>query len=115
MKDFTGEYDDLSASVISGHIYAVQAILQKITEKKEITVINRENNTVIIYPGLYLNGIIISKENLISLRTLIERFVYRIEEVYSNVLKDWKGDLEIFKPIEQLYNEVFLFNKKPLS
>ena len=111
-KDFVDKYDDLHASVLSGHMFAVQTILQKITEKQDITVIKRDDRTVIIYPGEYTYGIVICKENLYSLQRLIARFVYKIEAIYSNVLKDWRGDLEIFKPIKQIFNEVFLFNKK---
>ncbi len=109
---FSGEEGDSYASLISGHIYSIQVILQGITKKKDITVINREQNIVIIYPGIYINGIIICKKDLNSLRTLIAKFVYKIEAVYSNVLKSWKGDLEIFKPIKQIYNEIFHFKKK---
>jgi predicted regulator of Ras-like GTPase activity (Roadblock/LC7/MglB family) len=106
-KDFREEGDETRASIIAGMLTSIKMMLQTVTEKKGLTVIEKEGKVVIINPSKFLIGIIICDEDLKSLRILLSKFVERIEEIYYKILEDWNGSMDIFKPINFIINEFF--------
>jgi len=106
-KDFKNQQDTIHASIVAGMLSSIEMMLQTVTDKKGLTVIKKDEKVVIFKPSRFLIGILICDEDLKSLRILISKFVERIEDIYQKILEDWRGNLDIFKPIKFIVNEFF--------
>ena len=100
--------EHLERNLAAGLLTSVKMVLQSFTKMSGITVLEKSGKTIIIFPGEYINGILICKDNLKSIRVLLEIFVKRLEKTFKNVFIRWKGDLTVFRPIENLVKEIFL-------
>ena len=107
-KHFREKRKSFDEIVASGALSSVQIILESITEKKALSIIEKEGKTMIFQPGKYIIGVLICEEDLESIRITLKNFVQKIEKIYFNVLRTWDGNLNIFKPIEDIINEVFI-------
>lgn len=107
-KHFREKRKSFDEIVASGALSSVQIILESITDKKDISIIEKEGKTMIFQPGKYIIGVLVCEEDLESIRITLKNFVQRIEKIFFNILKTWDGNLNIFKPIEDIVNEVFI-------
>ncbi|MFX1321312.1 MAG: hypothetical protein ACFFAQ_06685 [Promethearchaeota archaeon] len=106
-KSFVTKDENLYESSISGKITSLKMMLEGISNKEEFSVIEQPAKLIIIQPGKYLYGALISKGSLISIRILLKNLIENIEKIYASVLKDWKGDLRVFKPINKIVKDHF--------
>ncbi len=106
-KHFKEDLKKVNPTLLGGTIVSAQLMLETIVNKKGFSVIKRPDQTLIVYSGNSLTGIIFSEGDLNSLKYLLKRFISRIEEIYNNLLKDWNGDLTVFQPVEAICNEIF--------
>ncbi len=97
----------VDSSLISGTLMSVKMMLTKTTEREGISIIEKEGKNVIIQPSRFIMGVIICDEKLSSLQILLNTLIERIEAIYSGVLLRWEGDLSVFKPIEDIAEEIF--------
>ena len=79
------------------------------TKKTGISIIEKDKEVFLIYPRDELTGVIVSSAKLDSLKVLIERFMKAIEDIYSDDIKKWDVHTKLFKPIENIAREIFLF------
>ena len=70
-------------------------------------VIEKEGKVLITSQGKYITGVIIADQNLNSLHFLLKRLIEKVEFLYSNIVRDWDGTMEIFLPIENITQEIF--------
>ncbi len=110
-KKFKMAEGRIDENILSGFMTTIQMMLEKMTMIKDVTVINREGVSVIMYPGNTITGIIFSSEELNSLKTLLKILVNKLETIYSIILKKWDGDLLVFKPIDKICNSIFNFKE----
>lgn len=107
-KSFRGDVDqDLEQYIKVAGLTGIEMILENITYEKGISVIKKQNFTIIIYPSTQIIGMIFCKQELNSLKELLKNFITRVETVYSSIISDWKGDLRIFEPIDMICNNIF--------
>ena len=106
-KNFRGNKKSLNEQLIASGLASINIIIENITKSKGISIIKKQNFTVIIYPGKQIAGILFCTEELNSLKELLQRFVEKTDSVYRSVLKHWDGELNIFKPIEEICNTTF--------
>jgi len=106
-KFFRHHKDPIDQNIIAGLITSVNMMLQTLTKRKGVTMIEKEGKIVIIQPGKFISGIIICDEKLNSLQVLLTRFIEQIEEIFHKVLENWKGELSILDPIESIAEEIF--------
>ncbi len=106
-KNFRGIKKSLNEQLIASGLASINIVLENITKSKGISIIKKQNYTVIIYPGQQIAGILFCTEELNSLKELLKRFVEKTEFVYLPVLEKWDGELNIFKPIEEICNTTF--------
>jgi len=107
-KHFREKRKSFDEIVASGALSSVQIILELITETKDLSIIEKEGKTMIFQPGEYIIGVLVCEEDLESIRITLKNFVQKIEKIYYNVLRTWDGNLNVFKPIEDIINEVFI-------
>jgi hypothetical protein len=93
--------------IISGAINTIKMMLKEISQDDGEMVIEKEGKVLITYQGKYITGVIIADHNLSSLHFLLKRFIEKVEFIYSNIIRDWDGAMEIFLPIENIAREIF--------
>jgi hypothetical protein len=106
-KSYQGDEKNLDQYLKIAGLTGIEMVLENITYDKGISVIKKENFTVIIYPSTQIIGMIFCKQELNSLKELLKSFITRVETVYASILLDWKGDLKIFEPIDMICNNIF--------
>lgn len=107
-KSFIREDEELYNSSISGIITSLKMMLEHISKKEDISVIEQKGKTIIIQPGHYIYGVLICKLKLNSLQILLSNFIEKIEVIYLNILKKWDGDLKVLRPIDKIVKEYFI-------
>ena len=103
-RDQTSKHDEQN---ISSAINTIKMILREIAQNEGEMVIEKEGKVLITSQGKYITGVIIADQNLNSLNFLLKRFIEKVEFLYSNIIRDWDGAMEIFHPIENITREIF--------
>ncbi|MBY8988881.1 MAG: hypothetical protein KGD61_10540, partial [Candidatus Lokiarchaeota archaeon] len=103
-KDQTNKRDEQN---ISSAINTIKTILREISHDEGEMVIEKEGKVLITSQGKYITGVIIADQNLRALNFLLKRFIEKVEFLYSNIIRDWDGAMEIFLPIENITKEIF--------
>ena len=103
-RDSTNKRDEQN---ISGAINTIKMILREISHDEGEMVIEKEGKVLITNQGKYITGVIIADQNLNSLNFLLKRLIEKVEFLYSNIIRDWDGAMEIFLPIENITKEIF--------
>ncbi|MFX1571524.1 MAG: hypothetical protein ACFFB0_02165 [Promethearchaeota archaeon] len=108
-KSYTQKLDLLNEHIITSAITSVNIMLKEILKSraKQISIIKKKGKLIYIFPGDLITGVIFSKKESRTIELNMKQFVIKIEQVYNNILKDWDGDLEIFKPINYIFEEIF--------
>lgn len=106
-KNFSSEDQRIDDSIMSGVITMLKMMLEKVSENESLSVIEEEDNVIIIQPGKYLFAVLISDVNLELLQIVLRTFLDRIETIFSGILESWRGDLKALKPIDIIANEIF--------
>ena len=103
-KDPANKHGD---QIMSGAINTIKMMLKEISQDEGEMVIEKEGKVLITYQGKYITGVIVADQNLTSLNFLLKRFIEKVEFLYSNIIRDWDGTMEIFLPIENITKEIF--------
>lgn len=106
-KNFRENKGKVDHTLVGGSITSVKIFLEKITEIQGDSVIEKEGKIVIIHPIYNITGILICDEKLNSLQILLKNFTKKICTIYRKVLEHWDGDLNVFRPIENIVKEFF--------
>ncbi|MFW9950034.1 MAG: hypothetical protein ACFFKA_07910, partial [Candidatus Thorarchaeota archaeon] len=106
-KFFKDSTDKRNEQNISGAINTIKMILREISQNEGEMVIEKEGKVLITHQGKYITGVIIADQNLNSLNFLLKRLIEKVEFLYSNIIRDWDGAMEIFLPIENITQEIF--------
>ncbi|MFX1575296.1 MAG: hypothetical protein ACFFB0_21380 [Promethearchaeota archaeon] len=103
------EKDKLSyRSSVSGILASLRMMLEQISEEQAASIIEKKGKYIVIQPGFYLYGVLISEEKLNSFPLLLKNLIEKIEIIYSNLLQEWDGDLNVFRPIDKIIQDYFL-------
>lgn len=106
-KSFREGEDKIFDNIIPGALTSIQMMLNEFTQSKETSIIKKGEYQIILYPYGLIAGLIITKQDLESLRTLLKLFVKKVHSLYAEILPKWNQNLSIFKPIEGIYKNVF--------
>ena len=106
-RSFRSDPNSIDESIITGTLTTLKLMLEKVTDQEDILTIEKKGKIIIIQPGKFIYGVIICDEKLNSLQILLRRFIERIETIYYNVLKHWNGNLNVFKPLDDISKEIF--------
>ena len=106
-KFFKDQNNKRDEQKISGAINTIKMILKEISHDEGEMVIEKEGKVLITCQGKYITGVIIADQNSNSLNFLLKRLIEKVEFIYSNIVRDWDGAMEIFLPIENITREIF--------
>jgi hypothetical protein len=98
---------EMHQNLITSVITSIRVLLEQITNQHGISVIKKDQNTTIIFPGKHVFCVLICKEDIEAGRFLVKQITDRIESVFSPILDDWNGDIAVFDPVDQMRAEVF--------
>ncbi|MHA1335864.1 MAG: hypothetical protein ACTSPW_08935 [Promethearchaeota archaeon] len=98
----------MDENLISASLSSVGIMLNELTNAKGMTILKKKGKIITIIPGKYSFGVIFSSEDLNYPKVLLHEYVKQFESLYQNILLNWDGDLNVFKPIEQLTKNIFL-------
>lgn len=109
-KTFGDKTSHLNEILVSGALLSVDIMLKELTETSTLgtSVIKKKDKTINIYATELLRGVLISTEELNSIKYWLVEFISKIEEIYRNILKKWDGNVEIFAPIDEIANKTFI-------
>lgn len=107
-KSYIEKVDSYNENLISGAISLVNIMLKEILkpESREVSVIKKKGKLTYIFPSDLITGVIFSKKESKNIQFYIKQLVIKIEQVYKNILLNWDGDLGIFDPIEDIFEEI---------
>ncbi|TXT62318.1 MAG: membrane protein of unknown function [Promethearchaeota archaeon] len=105
-KNMSSEESYTKQSLKSGGIVGIEMILDNIISGMDYSIIQRDNKNIIVYSGDHLYGIIISDEVLRLHKLFLSKLVSRIETLYDHILYDWRGNLKVFSPIEDIVDDM---------
>ncbi len=106
-KKFHEDLPPLDGTYMSGILTTLKLMLERVVDKESASIIEKQDKILIIQPGKSIFGVLICNEMLNSLRILLSNLINKIEAIYSNILENWKGDLKIFAPIDEIVNDIF--------
>jgi hypothetical protein len=105
------EQKPINELLIAGGIWGLEVFLKNVIADASLKVISKGSDVVLIENGKLIMGIFVVEEDLKLLRYLLKELVTKFEYYYSNILSDWKGDLNLFKPTTHLINSIFAYKK----
>ncbi|MHA1271615.1 MAG: hypothetical protein ACTSPY_17615 [Candidatus Helarchaeota archaeon] len=109
--------NDLDESdLIAGGLVGISTIIQEMTKSTtNLKIIQQEKRVIILENGSFIISALISNEDLQILRKKLIILTQKFENLFNLYLKDWNGNVEIFKPTKALIEESFeilkFFNK----
>jgi hypothetical protein len=104
------EIDLINENLISAAILSINVMLKEMIgqDNGNISIFKKEHETVVIYPGKFLTGVLYISEDLMTPRLLLKNFVDKFEQIYRNILLDWDGETRIFNQAEIIVKDIFL-------
>ncbi len=107
-KKFREEVDtSLNDSIASGRLAMLKMMLEKTTRVEGTSIIEKEGKIVIIQSTDFFYAILICDEMLASYPILLNKLIDRIQQIYSGIFEDWRGNLNVFSSIGNIVKEVF--------
>lgn len=106
-KLFKKKESEVDDNLISAAITTVKFTLEELSENKDFLCIEKEGKIFTFYPKKNILGVLLSDIKLNSLVFLFKNFVNRIENLYSKVLENPAGNLDVYHPIEMIAQEFF--------
>ncbi len=109
-KAFIEKYETMDEHLISAAITSVNVLLEELTGSKGkggISVLKKKGQTVVIWAGKLIWGVLYTTEDLNFTKVVLKNFVEKFETLYRNILLNWDGDLNIFQSAEIIANDIF--------
>lgn len=94
--------------LFSGGISGVTTILQEMIESdQKLKVIDHEDKKLLFEYGDRFVVTLIARKDLRIIRSKLKILSEEIQNVFWEILEDWNGDLDVFKPINTLIKNLF--------
>jgi len=106
-KIFQEKGELIDKNLVGGALTGVKALLDNLTNTSGVSVLHKKGKIIVIYPSRNLTGVMFCSKDLNILRILLQKFIVRIESVFTTILADWDGDPSVFKPVEYICDEIF--------
>lgn len=96
-------------TLFSGGISGISAILHEMVQSEaKLKIIDHEDKKILFEYGTNFVVTLVSKKNLRILRTKLQALAGEIERVFWEVLQDWDGNLNVFKPVKTMIRHHFV-------
>ncbi|MFX0133206.1 MAG: hypothetical protein ACFFDN_06135 [Candidatus Hodarchaeota archaeon] len=103
-KESIKKVHDLISSGLTGF---KEVIAEMIQSKQTLKVIDHEDLKILFEYGNYSTLALITYENLRIYHSKLDSLIKQFENLFQDVLSDWKGETEVFRPSKRLIEEIF--------
>jgi len=94
--------------LFSGGIFAIQSLMQEmINSDKTLSVIDHKDAKIIFEQSPHANVMMIADENLYIIHFKLQQLLKQFELLFGELMKDWNGDLNLFKPLQAIIKNIF--------
>ena len=106
---FTGKEDETSEQLRSGALASINIILKSLTPspKTKTAIIRKKGKTLTIYSGKLSTGVLVSTEELSTIKSNLKEFIQKFESIYYNVLLHFRCDTDVFFPMNAIIRKYF--------
>ena len=105
------EKKEINEVLVAGALWGIQIFLRNILSDSHLKVLSKGSDVILLEYGQYVVGILIVQQELEILKYILKRLVIQFEQFYASILKNWKGDIKLFRPTRHLIAELFATGK----
>lgn len=107
--DFRPAISGPSEDLVSGGLSGLQALLKEISlSEKNIEIVNHGDIQIIFHYGKFSNAVLFVKQDLNVLREKLASFHLRFENINSNALINWNGEVSKLTGLDILMKKYFI-------
>lgn len=98
----------VDSDLIAGGFSGIQLLLSEMMKTKEnLQLINYQNLKIMLEQGSSTVIVLIVKEESRFLQYKLKIFSQEFENFFKDILKEWRGQIDAFKPTSMLINRIF--------
>lgn len=102
------EEEQMNEVLLGGALSGIRIFLEESMKKEGyLKVISKGSEVFLMDEGKNILGILVVEQELEILKSLLTQFVSQLEFYFSDILKNWTGQIEMFKPAEDLVSDIF--------
>jgi hypothetical protein len=106
------EKRELREIILAGALSGIKLYMEETLKSfPKLKTISKENEVFLLEEGKYIIGVLVVEQELEILKYLLKKIVYQFEEFFQNLLINWNGDTNIFKPTKNILNNIFSIEK----
>lgn len=99
--------DSLSATFVGGGLTGIAAIVKEITKSdQKLSIISQGNINIALKYGNYVNMALLIEEDLKIIHYKLQELLEKFEELFKDILPEWRGHLPIFLPAIVLIEQI---------
>ncbi len=94
--------------LFGGGLVAMQSLIQEmIQSQKVLRVIDHEEVKILFESSPHALFIMVAKDDLYIVHHKLQQLAKDFELIYGDMMPEWGGDLNLFKPLESIVNRIF--------
>ncbi len=106
------EKRELREIILAGALSGIKLYMEETLKSfPKLKTISKENEVFLLEEGKYIIGVLVVEQELEILKYFLKKIVYEFEEFFQDILKNWNGDTNIFKPTKNIVNNILSIEK----
>lgn len=108
-KSFGTQVRILDDSITTSAIATVNTLIKEMVASGEqgLSKVKEKSKVIFILSSTRVDGAVISNEDNPAIPPKLKQLVRQFEEIYGNIVLDWNGDGNVFRPVETIIEEIF--------
>jgi len=99
--------EEIDPELISGFLTAVSSFGKEMVAQEALNEISYGDKMLLLADGEYVRvALVLGKKGSLILRTHLREFIERFEQVYKDVLPNWRGQLAYFRNAGEIVDDV---------
>ncbi|TXT53806.1 MAG: membrane protein of unknown function [Promethearchaeota archaeon] len=95
-------------NLISAAFSSINTMIDEMTQSGAgISVVKKEKENIVMYSGKFVTGVIYTSEELNYIKVLLKEFIGKFEAIYERLLKEFSGDITMFRSTDVLVKDIF--------
>lgn len=107
------EESEIDENALAGALAALKLFLEENLKKEysKLKMISKEKDVFLMEEGDFIIGVLIVEQELEILRFFLKKIVRQFEEFFYEALRNWNGNVDLFKPTKSIINKIFSIEK----
>jgi hypothetical protein len=94
--------------LFGGSLMAIQSLMQEMIQSdKVLRAIDHQDTKIIFEQSPHVVLIMVAEEELYIVRLKLQQLAKEVELFFGDILVEWDGDLNLFKPLQPIVNKIF--------